>query len=216
MADYDVWVGNTDSNGDYTLTLGPDNLENNDRTLFLVCDISTDDLELLYGVLVSLQRTFPFKSASCTPFVFTFASRYRIAIGTLFSANTLVNDMKTEIKEHLVSQRDLASLNYENLAANISHLNLLTEEYGDLLMALDEETSQGVIGQLFRQYINFSPDDNLTRDYEFLGGTRKLVVPNLGNYNRIKLPTELTCPELSTRKQIFQLVLIGLSSTSTT
>jgi hypothetical protein len=197
MADYQICVEYTEFNRNVTLTLCPENLDINDRTLSSVSDISTDDLELLCGVFVDRHRTYKIASVSVTPFAFTFATDYHTAIESLSSANNMVNEIKTEIQGHLVSQRELAYFNSENLASNSTKLNFLTERYGDLLMALDEETSDDVIGQLFRQYINFSPDDNLSREYEFLGGTRKLVIPNLGNYNRIKLPKELTCQELS-------------------
>jgi hypothetical protein len=197
MADYQICRLHTDSYRDATFTVCPGNNKIYDGTLDYVLDISTDDLELLYGVLLSRQRMYKFKSASSTTIVFTFTTDYFTALKNLSSANNLVNDMKTEIKGHLVSQRVDDCLDSKILAANITRLNLLTEEYGDLLVALDEESYLDVIGQLFRRYINFSPEDNLCRDYEFLGGTRKLVIPNIGNYSRIKLPKELTCQELS-------------------
>ena len=155
--------------------------------------ISIDNLELVYGVLRSERQQYQVRLVSTSVDTVEFKSPSQFeATYCLSSAVDKVDSLYGDIQNHLYSPFVPDVLDHQVLELHIGKLNILTERYGDLLSKLDEET-EDKFGQLFRQYIDFNPDDDLTRQYQFLGGTRKLVIPKLGNYNRINLPDELSC-----------------------
>ena len=156
--------------------------------------INVNDIDLLYGAIVSnLSEYHRIHQVSLHPFIVTFRGLgiYQ-AINTVISANNWVEQFNSTIQNHFFSQCYLGVYDRPQIAGHIWSLATWTDDYFNQLIELYEQTDN-TIGRLFRRHINFEPGDDLIREYQFLGRTRKLVIPNLGDYKRIDLPEDLAC-----------------------
>lgn len=114
------------------------------------------------------------------------------AVDLVLGIVDLVDKMCKDISCHRCSQLHEGKLDFQVIRDDFDILSDLSESYGVQLDAFENDTHTRV-GWLFREYVNFNPDDDLTKEYQFMAGIRKLVFPDLGNYNRINLPDELKC-----------------------
>lgn len=162
-------------------------------------EIFINDLNLLFGAITSEFDNVKIISAQHVPYKISLeAANEDEAVEALLTFNRSLEALKANLQSHSVSQCHANLLESHTIDINVRTLNTLTERYGDKLSVLEQETDNP-FGQLFRQYVNLEPDDDLTRQYPFLDGTRKLVIPRLGDYQRITLPEDLTCPQFKCR-----------------
>jgi hypothetical protein len=114
------------------------------------------------------------------------------AVELVLGTVDIVDKMCKDISCHRCSQLYVGKLEFQVIRDDFDILSDLSESYGVQLDGFENDTHTRV-GLLFREFVNFNPDDDLTKEYHLLDGTRKLVIPHLGNYNRINLPDELKC-----------------------
>ena len=148
------------------------------------------DTNLLHGELMANRDVYQVRGSNID-LVFWFSTPdVNVAVEQLFLANESVENLCVDIRSHHFSliQNDL--LEYGGIS--LRKLNSLTEQYGAQLANFEYNTDNA-IGRIFRQYVDVDPSDDLVREYQFLGGMRKLVIPKLGNYNLIDLPDDLKC-----------------------
>ena len=161
--------------------------------------IDIDDIEMLFGALTSRLSEYRTLRAFRYSLSFVFnTSDVNIAIETVISANQSVGNLKSDIQNHFFSQCYLGLLDPQVTAPYLRNLSRLTEQYGELLSAFEYATDN-TIGRLFRNFVDINPGDDLIREYQFLGRTRKLVIPKLGDYKRIDVPEDLAYNSISCR-----------------
>ena len=162
-------------------------------------EIFINELNLLFGAITSKFDNVTILSAQQIPYKISLrAANEDEAVEALLTVNRSLEALKANLQSHSVSQCHENLLESHTIDINVRTLITLTEQYGDNLSVFEEETDNA-FGQLFRPYVNLEPDDDLTRQYSFLDGTRKLVIPKLGDYQHITLPEDLTCRHLQCR-----------------
>ena len=162
-------------------------------------EIYIDNLDLLNGALAQ-KAEFRNKRSDYAHHQRLFFRDVTVddAVAIIVSVNKYVKHLMENLQEQSAVDYHQDYIEAEVIEEHISRIGLLTEQYGDELSLLEHET-QNAFGQLFWPYIDFTPDDDLTRQYSFLGGSRNLVIPKLGNYERINLPEDLTCQSSNCR-----------------
>jgi hypothetical protein len=151
-----------------------------------------EDVELLIAAVLSETYEDPIRRTIDPLILVADGSQIRPVSSLVVNKILKIDQLRQGIEGHFFTQCYLGALDVHLISQHLSNLETLTEHYGDLLSAFEDDMSN-TIGKLFQKYVDLTPDDDIKRTYQFLGGKRKLIVPKYGNYNRIELPEELIC-----------------------
>jgi hypothetical protein len=152
--------------------------------------ITIIDTNLLHGELMANRDVYQFRGSNIDLGYRFSTADVNVAVEQLFLANESVENLCADIRSHHFSLIQNDRLAYGGIS--LRNLNALTEQYGAQLANFEYNTDNA-IGRIFRQYVDIDPSDDLVREYQFLGGMRKLVILKVGNYKLIDLPDELKC-----------------------
>ena len=151
-----------------------------------------DDVELLIAAVLSDPCEYSIQRTTDPLGLEADGSRFRPLSSLVGSKIFQIDELRKGIEGHFFSQCYLGPVDVHLISQHFSNLETLTEQYGDLLSAFEDDTNNS-LGRLFQTCVDLNPGDDLTRTYQFLGGKRKLIVPRYGDYHRIVLPDDLIC-----------------------
>jgi len=151
-----------------------------------------DDVDILMAALVDDSTEYRFKRTSDSATLDVRDGNIRGITGVVREKIKEIVTLRSSMQGHNQSEFHLLKLERQDIIQHFLDIRRLSHKCFGAVLQLDEKTDN-TIGSIFRHYIIFEPGDDLIRDYQFRGGMRRLVIPNIGNYDRIELPDELSC-----------------------